>query len=191
MRHHTTLITAALLLVLCATLALAQTSPARPKPSPEAEKLGAYVGEWVIHGNLPAGVMVSKGGKATGAASCEWVAERSGVLCRETLPGENHLSDVYLMAYDREAKNYFFTQVSTAEVIWVGRGTVNGDTWVWTVDTTHNGKPIHLRFTEKWTSPDSYDFKNEVGMSADSMQVMMDGTETRTKASASKPAEEK
>jgi hypothetical protein len=191
MRHRTTLIPPVLLIVLCTTLALAQTSPAPPKPGPEAEKLSAYVGEWAIHGNLPAGVMVNKGGKATGAASCNWVAERFGVFCRETLPGESSLSDVYLMAYDGEAKNYFFTQVSTAGVIWTGRGTVNGDTWVWIVDTTYNGKPIHFRFTEKWTSPDSYDFKNEVGVSADSMKVMMDGKETRTKTSNSKPAEEK
>lgn len=95
------------------------------------------------------------------------------------------------MAYDGEAKNYFFTQVSTTGVVWAGRGTVNGDTWVWTVDTTYSGKPFHFRFTEKWTSPDSYDFKNEVGVSADSMKVMMDGKETRTKTSAPKPAEEK
>ena len=190
MRHRTTLIAPVLLLLLCATLALAQTSPA-PKPGPEAERLSAYVGEWAILANLPAGVMVDKGGKATGAASCEWIAERFGVFCRETLPGESRLSDVYLMAYDGEAKNYFFTQISTAGVVWTGRGTVNGDTWVWTVDTTYNGKPIQFRFTEKWTSPDSFDFKNEFGVSADSMKVMMDGKETRAKTSASKPAEKK
>jgi hypothetical protein len=130
--------------------------------------------------------MGSSGGQTTGTADCEWVAERFGVLCRESvpLPGGGGLTDVYLVAYDAEAKNYFFTQVSAGGVVWTGRGTANGDTWTWAVDTTTDGKPIHFRFTDKWTSPDSFDFKNEVGDNSDSMKVMMTGKQARIKASA-------
>jgi len=185
-----TLIASSLLLVSCAAVTPAQTSTAPPKPGPEARKLAAFVGEWTIEGSLPAGAMGSSGGKTTGTASCEWVSEKFGVFCRENVPfpGGGDLTDVYMVAYDETAKNYFFTQVSAGGVIWTGRGKVNGDTWVWMVDSTEDGKPIHFRFTEKFTSPDSYDFKNEVGESADSMKVMMDGKETRTKTSATRPA---
>ena len=100
------------------------------------------------------------------------------------MPGGGGLTDVYLVAYDAEAKNYFFTQVSAGGVVWTGRGTANGDTWTWAVDTTTDGKPIHFRFTDKWTSPDSFDFKNEVGDNSDSMKVMMTGKQARIKASA-------
>ncbi|MGB7024506.1 MAG: DUF1579 family protein [Candidatus Acidiferrales bacterium] len=186
-------IPAVLWFVLCTTLALAQASPAPPKPGPEAEKIGAYVGKWHTEAHVPTGAMGSNGGKTTGTISCDWIADRFGVFCRENvpIPGGGSLTDVYLMAYDEKAKNYFFTQVSAGGVIWTGRGTVNGDTWVWTVDSTADGKPIRFRFTEKWTSPDSYDFKNEVGESGESMKVMMEGKETRVRKSVRKPTEKK
>jgi hypothetical protein len=192
-RHRTALIPAALLHIFCAAVVLAQTSWVPPKPGPEVKKLGTFVGRWAIEGNIPAGTTGSEGGKTAGTASCEWVAERFGILCRETipLPGKVNFRDVYILAYDTEAKNYFFTQVSPGGVIWTGRGTVNGDTWVWIVESTEEGKRIQFRFTETWISPDSYDFKNEVGESADSMKVMMEGKETRASTFASKPTEKK
>jgi hypothetical protein len=191
MSHRVTLILPGLFLILCATLSQAQTSP--PKPGPEAQKLAAYVGRWSVEGNLPAGSMGSTGGKTTGTVSCEWVADRFGILCRERVPfpGGDGLSDAYLVAYDALSKAYLFTQISAGGVVWNGRGTVDGDTWVWTVDSsTRDGKPIHLRFTEKFTSPDSIDFKNEYGDSPDQMKgVMMQGKQIRVKASTPKPSQ--
>jgi hypothetical protein len=102
--------------------------------------------------------------------------------CREsaTLPGGmGKRTDVLIMTYDAEAKNYVFFQVNNFGVSWTCRGTVSGDTWTWNGEATRNGKTILLRFTMKWTSKDSFDFKKEVGPNADSMQVMMDGKETR------------
>ena len=191
MSHRVTRVLSGLFLILCAPVAQAQTSA--PKPGAEAKKLAAYVGKWSVAGNLPAGSMGSTGGKTTGTVSCEWVADRFGILCRERVPvpGGDGLSDVYLAAYDTQSKTYVFTQVSAGGVVWNGRGTLNGDTWVWTVDSsTRDGKPIYLRFTEKFTSSDSIDFKNEYGDSPDQMQgVMMQGKETRIKTSAPKPSQ--
>jgi hypothetical protein len=65
---------------------------------------------------------------------------------------------------------------------------LSGDTWTWNGEATRNGKTILLRFTMKWTSKDSFDFKNGVGPNADSMQVMMDGKETRVTPPAAKSA---
>lgn len=189
MRHRSTPTASVLMLALSATLALAQTSSAPPEPGPEVKKLGAFVGKWTIAGSVPAGAMGSNGGQTTGTADCEWVAERFGVFCREMipLPGTGSLTDVYLMGYDGEAKNYLFTQVSAGGGVMTGRGAVNGDTWTWTVDTRADGKPIYFRFTDKWTSPDSFDFKNEIGDNPDSMKLMMTGKQSRIKASAAKP----
>ena len=188
---HRILILPVLFLILCAAASQAQTPS--PKPGPEARKLAAYVGKWSVEGNLPAGSMGSTGGKTSGTVSCEWVADRFGILCRERVPvpGGDGLSDVYLAAYDTQSKTYVFTQVSAGGVVWNGRGTLNDDTWVWTVDSsTRDGKPIHFRFTEKFTSPDSIDFKNEYGESPDHMTgVMMQGKETRIKTSAPTPSQ--
>lgn len=135
--------------------------------SQKTQHISIFVGKWKLDGDVKPGGM-GPGGKTTGTVSCEWIAEGFGILCHETvsLPGtKGKLTDVVLMAYDDEAKNYFFSQVSVGVAVWVGRGTVNGDTWIWTVDGTADGKPIHMRFTDKWTSPDSYEFKNEIGES--------------------------
>jgi hypothetical protein len=75
------------------------------------------------------------------------------------------------MTYDAEAKNYVFFQVNNFGVSWTCRGTVSGDTWTWNGEATRNGKTILLRFTMKWTSKDSFDFKKEVGPNADSMRA--------------------
>jgi hypothetical protein len=189
MRHRTTLVIGTLLLILCTTLALAQGSFAPPKPGPEVQQLGKFVGEWTTVGTVKPGPM-GPGGKVTGIESCEWVSGGYAVLCKETaiIPGIGKLTDVALMSYDPGAKDYVFFQVNDAGEMWIARGTNDGDTWIWTSESTKNGQTMHLRFTTKWMSPDSNDFKNEAGPNADAMRVMMDGTETRVKPPAVKPA---
>jgi hypothetical protein len=139
-----------------------------------------------VQGSAPAGAMGGSGGKTTGTTTCEWVAEGYGVLCKENIaiPAAEPLADVYLMAYDNEAKNYYFTQVNVGGGVMSGHGTLDGDTWTWTVDLTVRGKPLHMRFTEKFTSKDSFEFKNEIAETPDSWTTMMDGKETRVKAAA-------
>jgi hypothetical protein len=68
---------------------------------------------------------------------------------------------------------------------WVFRSAPEGDTWPWTSQVTMNGQTMQMRFTVKWTSKDSYDFKTEAGPTADSLAVVMDGKGAR--APATKP----
>jgi hypothetical protein len=42
-----------------------------------------------------------------------------------------------------------------------------------------DGKTMYLRLTQKWTSKDSFDFKDEGGPATDSMTVMTEGKGTR------------
>lgn len=104
---------------------------------------------------------------------------------------EGTVSSVGLMSYDSEAKNYIYTEVSTNGEAFAVRGTVNGDTWTFESDSTMQGKPMHARFTAKYTTKDTCEIKYEAGPDAKSMQVVMDGKETRVKSSApaaSKPS---
>jgi hypothetical protein len=189
MRHRATLIVGTLMLVLCTTMALAQGPSGPPKPGPEVKKLSVFVGKWAADGDVKPGTM-GPGGKSPGTESCEWTSGGFALLCREiaTVPGMGKITDVSITTYDAEAKDYVFFQVNNWGAIWTARGTLDGDTWTWTSQDTVNGKTMQLRFTQKWTSKDSYDFKNEVGPNADSMTVMMDGKETRVTAPAAKPA---
>lgn len=185
----------AAVLVLAAGSALAMPRNAKTakmgrEPGPEVKKLAVYVGKWTVEGNVPSGAMGSGGGKTHGSTTCEWIADGYGVLCNENIPipGSEPLKDTYVMAYDDTSKDYFFAQVNVGGGVMSGHGTLEGDTWTWTVDMTVRGKPLHARFTEKFTSPDVYEFKNEFGETPDSMKVMMDGKETRVKRAAEKPA---
>lgn len=65
--------------------------------------------------------------------------------------------------------------------VWICRGIVNGDVWTWTGEHTMDGQTMHLRLTPKWTSKDSFDFKDEGGADADSMTVTTEGKGTRVK----------
>jgi hypothetical protein len=48
-----------------------------------------------------------------------------------------------------------------------------------------------VRFTDKFTSPDSVDFNNEIGESGGVIAVMMSGKQTRARTSAAKPEEKR
>jgi Protein of unknown function (DUF1579) len=188
MRHFPTLVVPTLILVMGVTVTLAQNSSA-PQPGPEVKELGRFSGKWTVLGDVKPGGM-GAGGKSTGSESCEWASNGFALLCYETVvtPGMGEITDVGIMSYDANARNYVFFQVNNWGAIWTGRGTVNGDTWTWTSEDTIDGKTMQLRFTVKWTSQDSYEFKNEIGPNADSMAVMMDGKGRRLTASAAKPA---
>jgi len=169
-------------------MALAQGPSGPPKPGAEVKELGVFVGKWTAVGDVKPG-----GGKMTSHAarytsSCEWISDGFGVLCRETatLPGMGKITDVGLLSYDANAKDYVLFQVNNMGKTWIFRGTTDGDTWTWTSQDTVDGKTMQLRFTVKWTSKDSYDFENEAGPTVDSMAVMMDGKGTRV--TATKPA---
>jgi hypothetical protein len=188
MRYLPPLVVPTLTLIIGATMTLAQNSSA-PQPGPEVKELGRYAGKWAVLGDVKPGGM-GAGGRSTGSESCDWISNGFALLCREsvTTPGMGEITDVGIMSYDANAANYVFFQVNNFGAIWTGRGTVKGDTWTWTSEDTFDGKTMQLRFTVKWTSPDSYEFKNEIGPSSDSMTVMMDGKGMRVMASAAKPA---
>ncbi|HYA97139.1 MAG TPA: DUF1579 family protein [Methylomirabilota bacterium] len=189
MRYRVTALAFLFVAALCAAPLQPQTAPAPPKPGPEVKKLGVFLGKWTTLGELK-----PNGGKVTGSVSCEWVSAGFGILCHETMdfPGQPKLVDVFLVGYDHETKQYALLQVGNVPgPVWIGRGSVDGNTWTWTVDTTDNGKPLKFRFTQKITSPDSMDFTNEIGLTAEALAPMMVGKYVRVKAGTAKRAPDK
>jgi hypothetical protein len=56
-----------------------------PKPAPEIQKLGCYVGSWEGHGETKAGPF-GPAGKLSSEQTCEWFKGDFQVVCR----GEEH-----------------------------------------------------------------------------------------------------
>jgi hypothetical protein len=167
-------------IVLSAAATLAQDRPSPPKTSAEAKRLGVFVGKWTAEGELKPGPM-GPGGKMPITRTCDWTYDGIGLLCREidTIPGMGKVSHVILISYDAHAGDYVLFNASNLGHIWICRGTVNADTWTWTGQHTMDGETMYLRLTQKWTSKDSFDFKDEGGPAADSMTVRTEGKGTR------------
>src|SRR5688572_18950405 len=60
---------------------VAAQAPQAPKPGPEQERLGYFVGKWTVEGEMKPGPM-GPGGKFTASDNCEWFEGRFSVVCR-------------------------------------------------------------------------------------------------------------
>ena len=184
MRHRVPMIAVALVLLLCTPVAFSQAPTAQP--GPEVKKMADMIGTWSTTYEMKAVPGVSPAGKATSTRTCVWTAGGFGVSCEETLHmgAMGTITSDALIAYDAAAKNYIHSEVSNDGEAFVSRGTVNGDTWVFDNDSMMQGKPTHGRFTAKYTSKDTCEMKYEAGPDANSMQLILDGKETRVKSTA-------
>jgi uncharacterized protein DUF1579 len=173
--------------ILCTATALAQSRSAPPKISAEAKKLSVFVGKWTAEGEIKPGPM-GPGGEMLITRSCNWTYDGIGVLCHEidTIPGVGKVSHVILMSYDAHTSDYVLFNASNMGHIRICRGMVSGDVWTWTGEHTMGSQRMQLRLTQKWTSKDSFDFKDEGGTDANSMTVTTDGKGTRVRTPAGK-----
>lgn len=174
-------------LALCSVAALGQNSAPPAKPGPEVQKMSAFIGKWTSTGDMKSSPM-GPGGKITGADDCEWTAGGFAVLCHgsSSMPGMKS-TDVALISYDTEAKNYIYSEADSTGTVGVFRGSLDGDMWTWTADAPMNGQMMKQRFTMKFSSKDAFDFKFEIGANDASMSTVMDGKEKRA-TTAAKPA---
>jgi Protein of unknown function (DUF1579) len=86
-----------------------------PKPSPEHQRLGAFVGNWTFEGELKPGPM-GPGGKMTGTDRIEWApgnffVQRNYQGKSPNVPGE--MQGTEILAWDGAKKIYTFN-ASTA-----------------------------------------------------------------------------
>ncbi len=190
MRHRFPIIAAALALLLCTTIVLAQAPTAPPKPGPEVKKMASFVGNWTSTIEMKPVPGMSPGGKATATRSCVWPVGGFGVSCKQAMDmgAMGKVTSNSLMAYDAEAKNYIYSEVSSTGEAFSVRGVANGDTWVFDNDATMQGKMMHGRFTATFSN-DTVTIKFEMGPDANSLQTVMEGKEMRKAAApaASKP----
>jgi hypothetical protein len=120
-----------------------------PRPSPEVQKLGYYVGSWHGHGDTKGGPF-GRAGKLSSHMDCDWFAGKFQVICRgeETGPTGTR-SFLNILAYDEAAKAYTEYSISNrGEAEYDRAGTLVGDRLTYIVSEQAGGKPVRFRYTE-------------------------------------------
>ena len=102
------------MLLVCVGMLSAQ-APAAPKPGPEHERLGAFVGNWTFAGEMKPGPM-GPGGKITGTDRIQWMPGNFFLERRFEGTGPmGKISGLEIMGYDPVKKTHTFTLVTASD----------------------------------------------------------------------------
>ena len=172
----------AVLALAWAGLALAQDQT--PKPGPEVQKLGYYVGKWEGHGETKGRPFGGPAGKLSSKFTCEWFAGKFQVVCRgeETGPTDTRGLFLSIKTYDEQAKTYPEYSISSLGDSGYSQGSalVGGKlTYLRTVG--EGAKTTKIRYTEERVSPVFMTYKAEAAIGAGPWTVIAEGKITKVK----------
>ena len=105
---------------------------AMPKPAPEHQRLGAFVGDWTFEGELKPGPM-GPGGKVTATDRIEWAP--GNFFVQRSYQGKSpngEMQGLEILAYDGVKKIYTFNAFDSLGNMDSGTMTVKGNTWTTT-----------------------------------------------------------
>lgn len=164
-------------------IAAAAQAPQAPKPGPEHQRLGYFVGKWTSEGEMKPSPM-GPGGKMTSTDTCEWFEGRFAVICHsegKTPMGAS--KSVGILSYSPEEKVYTYYGVDNSPMTMatVPRGTVQGKTWTYTDESMLGGKKAKSRVTIKELSPSAYTFTMELQGPDGKWAPMMESKNTKVK----------
>jgi hypothetical protein len=163
--------------VVATAFVVAQGPGEAPKPGPEHEKLGFFVGKWKFEGELQPNPFMP-GGKFTGSETCEWFEGGFAVVCHSEGSGPmGSTKGLAIMGYSAEEQVYTYYGVENGPMVMasVPRGSVQGDTWTYTDEAKMGGKLVKSRFIIQQTSPTGYTFRWEMPGEDGNWMTIMDG----------------
>jgi hypothetical protein len=168
-------------LALLAAPALAEEAKHPPKPGPEVQKLGFFVGEWKSEGTVKEnGFMPS--GKFESKDKCEWFEGHFAVVCHakgKSPSGATH--GIAIMGWSSEEKVYVYYGVENNPMAMttVPRGTVEGDVWTWNDESKMGGQLVKNRYVMTVTGKKTYDFHWDLMGPDGQWKVIMEGKAKR------------
>jgi hypothetical protein len=171
--------------ILAAGLALAApaVTPAQdaPKPGPEHKKLEYFAGKWTSEAQAKTNPF-GPAGKYTSKDDCSLFQGGFGVVCQSEGTGPTGpMKSIGIMGYSGEEKVYTYYGLDSSGMVptTVSRGTLAGDTLVYTDESKLGGKPMKSRYTIKQLSPTAYTFKWEMQDDKGTWATLMDGKATK------------
>jgi uncharacterized protein DUF1579 len=157
-----------------------------PKPGPEHKKLGYFIGNWSMDGDMKPGPM-GPGGKMTGSENCSWFDGRYAVVCKDSGTGPmGPMKGMGVITYDREDKMYEYFGIDSTGMSEKAEGKYENDSYVYTNEGKMNGKSYKGRYTMSNMKPDSYDFKYEMSEDGNTWNTVMEGKNTKKSAGGEK-----
>jgi hypothetical protein len=121
--------------------------PEMPKPGPEHQRLGAFVGTWTFEGEMKPGPM-GPGGKLTGTDRIDWVP--GNFFVQRLYEGKSPMGEMKgleIMGYDAAKKVYTFDAFDNMGMRGSGTMTVKGSTWSVSGTATMGTNVLHDRCT--------------------------------------------
>ena len=177
------LLSTAVILLSAPSLALAQPpADQTPKPGPEVQKLGYYVGTWEGHGETKAGPF-GEAGKLSSKMACKWFAGGFQVVCEgeETGPSGTR-GFLNIKFYDETTKAYAEYSISSfGETEYNQGGSLVGDKLTWLVDQDAGGKPAKIRYAEVFLSPDLTTYQAEISVDGGPWTTLAEGKRAKVK----------
>lgn len=166
-----------LAIIFTISLALAASATAQmSKPGPEHKKLEIFAGSWTIEGTVKPNSM-GPGGPITENEKCDWMENNYFLVCRVEFKSESmgSGSGISVLGYSTDEKTYTYREFNSWGEFDDSRGTVNGDTWIWTNVEKMDSNPYQGRFTMKFTSTSAYTFTFETSKDGDNWSTVMEG----------------
>lgn len=159
----------------------AQEPAPAPKPGPEHEKLGFFVGKWHSEGDIKASAF-GPAGKYTFTETSEWLPGKFAVLCHSEgyMMGGDYRG-LSVMSFDTADSSYVYFETNNWGENVYSHGAVQGDTWTWSNESKMNGQPVRTRFILKQASADSATYSFAMAMGTSELTTIMEGKQTRQK----------
>jgi len=135
----------------------------QPKPGPEVQKLGYYLGSWRGEGETKGGPF-GPAGKLSSTTTCEWFAGGFQLVCRGEQTGPTGTrAFLNIRAYDEAAKAYTEYGIgSFGETEYNTGGSIVENKRTFVLDSEVGGKPAKIRYTEVQESPTFFTYQVEV-----------------------------
>jgi hypothetical protein len=183
MKHRIDRLAGCAAVSLLGVLSASAAEHTAPKPGPEHQRLGYFVGTWTTEGEMKPSEM-GPGGKITSVDKCEWFQGGFSVICHSE--GKSPMGpskSIGILGYSTEERVYTYSGVDNSGMTMttVPRGTRQGDTWIYTDESMMGGKKVKSRVTIKELSPSAYAFKMDMQDPEGKWATWMESKSTKTK----------
>ncbi len=155
-------------------------TPEPPRPGPEVEKLGYFVGEWTSAGEMKPSSM-GPGGKTYGHDRCAWMSGNFFVACnmgsRSPVGARMALG---IMGFDAEKKVYTWWSFNSAGAVETATGVLENGTWTWSNDMRMGDRMVKARYVVTDTAPEGYAFRWETSEDGKGWNTLLQGKVSKT-----------